>query len=192
MAISMAMIFLVQSLLGLLSLVFLLRFFMQICRAPFHDSFCHAVTRLSDFAVLPMRRVIPAIYRWDTSSILLALICEYLIQVLVRMLNDFPLMVAGAHIWWVFLGLAAVAILKLSIDIFLYAVILQALLSWFNPMLAHHPVLNAFTHGILSKLRQLVPQPNGVDLTPILVVIIAQLLKILLIGPLNSALLLAL
>ena len=189
MAISMALIFLVQSILGLMSLVFLLRFFLQICRAPMHHNFGLMIMRLSDFAVLPLRHVVPVIKRWDMASLLLALLCEYLLQVLVRVLSDFPFMVAELHIWWVFLGLSAVAILKLSIDIFLYAVIVQALLTWFNPLMAEQPVLRAFTAGILNKLRLWIPQPKGVDLTPILVVIIAQLLKILLISPLNHALL---
>lgn len=181
--------FLVQTILGLFSLVFLLRFVLQACRAPFRESFCVAVMRLSDFAVLPVRKVIPAVLRWDSASLLLALLCEYLIQVLMRWLNDFPLLVAGQHIWLGFLGLAAVALLKLAIDIFLYAVIVQALLSWFNPSMAYHPVLNALTAPLLNRLRKLIPQPSGVDLTPILVVILAQLLKILLISPLNAALL---
>ncbi len=181
--------FLVQTILGLFSLVFLLRFVLQACRAPFRESFCLAVMRLSDFAVLPVRKVIPAVLRWDSASLLLALLCEYLIQVLMRWLNDFPLLVAGQHIWLGFLGLAAVALLKLAIDIFLYAVIVQALLSWFNPSMAYHPVLNALTAPLLNRLRKLIPQPSGVDLTPILVVILAQLLKILLISPLNAALL---
>ncbi len=181
--------FLVQTILGLFSLVFLLRFVLQACRAPFRESFCVAVMRLSDFAVLPVRKVIPAVLRWDSASLLLALLCEYLIQVLMRWLNDFPLLVAGQHIWLGFLGLAAVALLKLAIDIFLYAVIVQALLSWFNPSMAYHPVLNALTTPLLNRLRKLIPQPSGVDLTPILVVILAQLLKILLISPLNAALL---
>jgi YggT family protein len=189
MAISQAGAFLVQTLLGLFSLVFLLRFVLQACRAPFRESFCVAVMRLSDFAVLPVRKVIPAMLRWDSASLLLALLCEYLIQVLMRWLNDFPLLVAGQHIWLGFLGLAAVALLKLAIDIFLYAVIVQALLSWFNPSMAYHPVLNALTAPVLNRLRKLIPQPSGVDLTPILVVILAQLLKILLISPLNAALL---
>ncbi len=186
---SQATSFLVQSILGLFSLVFLLRFILQTCRASFRESFCIAVMRLSDFAVLPLRKIIPPVLRWDSASLILALLCEYLIQVLLRWLNDFPLLVAGAHIWLGFLGLACIALFKLVIDIFLYAVILQALLSWFNPSMAYHPVLNALTAPILNRLRKLIPQPTGVDLTPILVVILAQLLKILCINPLNNAVL---
>lgn len=188
MAISLALTFLIQSILGLFTLVCLLRFYLQACRAPFQNSFALALMRLSDFAVLPLRRMIPPVWRWDSACLLLAIANEYCIQVLIRLANDFPLWVAGSQIWWVLLGFSLLAVLKLFIDIVLYAVIIQALLSWFNPPMAYHPVLHAMTQPLLSRLRKWIPQPPGIDLSPIAVVILAQLLKILLIGPLNGAL----
>jgi len=192
MVMQLAISFLVQSILGLFCLLFLLRFFLQACQATFRHSFSHAVMRMTDFAVLPLRRVIPAFYRWDSASLVLALVSEFLLQVLLRLIADFPLFVAGSQIWWMLLGLSIVALVKLSIDIFLYAVIIQAVLSWFNPIAAQNPVLSALTQPIQRPLYRLFPPNNGVDFTPLIVVVVAQLLKILLITPLMNALLVGL
>jgi YggT family protein len=192
MAGQLALAFLAQSILGLFCLLFLLRFFLQACQATFRHSFSHTVMRMTDFAVLPLRRVIPALYRWDSASLILALVTEYLLQVLLRLIGDFPLFVAGSQVWWILLGISVVSLIKLSIDIFLYAVIIQAVLSWFNPIAANNPVLSALTQPIQRPLYKILPANNGVDFTPIVVVVVAQLLKILLITPLMNALKVAL
>ena len=57
---STALQFLLTTILNLLTLVFLLRFFMQLLRAPFNNPLGLMVMTLSDFAVKPVRRIIPS------------------------------------------------------------------------------------------------------------------------------------
>jgi YggT family protein len=184
-----ALAFIIQTLLGLLSLAFLLRFYMQATSTPFKNSFGQTIVSLTNFAVIPMRRIIPAVFKLDSSSLLLAFITQLILTISLKWLADFPFLVAGQAVWSGLVGLSALAIIKLSIDIFLYAVIAQAILSWVNPHTAISPILGALTYPLLSRIHRWIPQPNGLDLSPIIVLVGAKLIDILLIAPIESSLL---
>jgi YggT family protein len=181
-----AMLFLLHTLLGLFTLAVLLRFYLQLTGAPFQNPASQVVVALTNFAVKPLRRIIPSLRNLDLSTLLLAYLSQLLLQLGTQWLRDFPLLVAGNAVWVALLGLALVGIFKLSIYIFLYAVIIQAILSWVNPYTPMAPVFDALTRPILMPLRRLVPTASGIDLTPLIVFIVAELLLILLISPLEK------
>lgn len=184
-----ALSFLLHTILGLFTLAVLLRFFLQLTSAPFHNPASQAVVALTNFAVRPLRRIVPGWRGLDLSTLLLAFVGQFLLQLGTLWLRDFPLLVAGHTIWLVLLGLALVGVLKLSVYIFLYAVLLQAILSWISPYTPITPVLNALTEPLLRPLRRYVPTAGGIDLTPLAVFILAEMLLIVLISPLEQQLL---
>lgn len=181
-----AMEFLLHTLLGLFTLAVLLRFYLQLTNAPFHNTFSQAVVILTNFAVRPLRRIIPSWSGLDLSTLLLAFLAQLLLQIATLWLRDFPLMVAGHLILTALLGLAFVGLLKFSITIFLYAVLLQAILSWVNPYTPLAPVLDALTRPLLNPLRKNIPMAGGIDFSPLIVFIAAELLLILLVAPLEQ------
>ncbi len=183
-----ALAFIIQTLLGLLSMAFLLRFYMQATNAPFKNSFGQTIVSLTNFAVVPTRKIIPAAFRMDSSTLVLAFLTQLILIISLKWLADFPFLVAGQAVWSGLIGLSLLAIIKLSIDIFLYAVIAQAILSWVNPHTAISPILGALTYPLLSRIHRWVPQPNGLDLSPIIVLVGAKLIDILLIAPIESSL----
>jgi YggT family protein len=181
-----ALLFLLQTLLGLFTLAVLLRFYLQLTGAPFQNPASQAIVALTNFAVKPLRRIIPSWRKLDLSTLLLAYFSQFLLLLATQWLRDFPLLVAGQAVWAVLLGLALIEVFKLSIYIFLFAVFMQAILSWVNPYTPMTSVLDALTRPILNPLRQRIPLAGGVDLTPLIVFICAQLLFILLIWPLEQ------
>ncbi|MCB5186361.1 YggT family protein [Methylobacillus gramineus] len=184
-----ALQFLLHTLLGLFTLALLLRFYLQLTRAPFQNPVSQAVVAVTNFAVKPIRRFVPGIGGVDTSTLLLAYIAQFLLQLGSLWIRDFPLLVADNTIWIALLGLALVGLLKLSIYIFLYAVLLQAILSWINPYTIITPVLEALTRPLLKPLRNRIPTASGFDLTPLVIFIVAELLLIVLITPTEQQLL---
>lgn len=184
-----AMEFLLSTLLGLLTLAFLLRFYLQLTGAPFHNQLSQAVVALTNFAVRPARRVIPSWGWLDTASLTLAFITQLILQTLVLWLRDFPLLVADPQVYLALLALALLGLLKISLYIFLYAVILQAVMSWINPHTVLAPVLGSLTRPLLRPLRRYMPYTGGVDLTPLVVFVIVELLLMLLVAPLEQQLL---
>jgi YggT family protein len=185
-----AMEFVLGTILGLLTIAFLLRCYLQLTGAPFHNPVSQFVVAVTNFAVRPVRRLIPAIGWLDTASLLLALLTQLLLQLAVLWLRDFPLMVADPQVYGAVLGLAALGIVKLTLYILLYAVILQALMSWINPHTPMAPVLDSLTQPLLRPLRRRMPLMGGVDLSPLVVFIFIELLLMLLVAPIEQQLML--
>lgn len=50
-----------------------------------------------------------------------------------------------------------------------------AILSWMNPMATIMPVLRVLTEPLLAPLRRILPTPGGLDLSPIALLILAQI-----------------
>jgi YggT family protein len=182
---SNALEFLLNTLFGLFTLAFLLRFYLQLVAAPFHNPVSQAVIALTNFAVRPARRIIPSWGWLDSASLLLALLTQLILLVSILWLRNFPLLVADGQVFAAILALAMLSLLKLSIYIFLYGVLLQAILSWVNPYTPLTPVLDSLTRPLLRPLRRIMPAMSGVDLTPLAVFIVAELMLMLVIAPLE-------
>lgn len=178
-----AAIFLLETLLGLFTLGLLLRFYLQLVGAPFHNPISQAVVALTNFAVRPARRFIPSLGGLDMSTLLLALLAQLLLQFATLWLKDFPVLVASPVVYAGVAGLAFLALVRLSIYIVLYAVLIQAILSWVNPHTPAGPVLDKLTRPFLGPLRRRFAAKSGLDLTPLVVFIAAQLLLMLVVNP---------
>lgn len=180
-----ALQFLLNTLLGLLSLAFLLRFYLQATNAPFRNPLSQAVVMLTDFAVIPMRRAVPSMFKLDTSTLLLAFLTQLLLQFLLQWINGFPFSLAGNSIYFGLIGITALHVANLSMDLFLYAIVAQALLSWVNPYTPIAPALDALTRPILQPIRRIIPTPNGLDLSPLVAILGAQLIQMLVFSPIE-------
>lgn len=186
-----ALLFLLQTVLDIFTLLFLLRFYFQVTRVSFQNQAAQMVVSLTNFAVLPMRRVMKlvrnlGVAKFDLSTLLLAYITQLLLTVLSLWLKDFPLLIAGNSVWPTILALALLGIISMSVTIFLYAVLIQAILSWVNPHTPIAPVLNNLTHPILCLLRKHIPPAGNVDLSPLIFMIAAQLLLRTVLMPLEN------
>jgi YggT family protein len=184
-----AILFLLKTLLDLLTIAFLLRFYFQLTKVSFQTQAAQLIVSLTNFAVKPTRRIVPSIGRLDLSTLLLAYSTQVVLSLLSFWLKGFPFLIVGSQIWLVMLGIAALSIASMSLTIFLYAVLIQAILSWVNPYTPIAPVLSNLTNPILNWLRKYIPTAGNVDLTPLVFIIAAQLLHITILIPLENNLL---
>lgn len=168
--------FLLDTLFGLFALAVLLRFYLQLLRAPFRNPFSQFVAALTDFAVKPLRRVIPGLFGLDLASLLLAWLTEFVLLLALYWLGGFSLISAGPSVFLAVAFLAVVKLLKISIYIVLGAVFIQAILSWVNPHTPLTPVLNSLANPFLQPVRRMVPLVANVDLSPLVVLLIGELL----------------
>lgn len=172
--------YLAEVVFGLFSLAFLLRFYLQLVRAPYRNPLSHFLNALTDFLVKPARRVIPGLWGLDLASLVLAWTCEVLLLLVLLMLYGAERgMGAGGMDGIVYVAifvLALVKLLKTSVYIVMVAVIVQALLSWFNPYSPAAPLLNSLAQPFLRPLRKRIPPVGGVDLTPLVLIVILQLI----------------
>lgn len=189
-----AILFLLQTLLGLFTLAFLLRFYFQLTKVSFQNQAAQAIVTLTNFAVKPMRRLMMAlrnlgIPKIDVSTLLLAYISQLILTVCSLWLKGFPLLIAGSSIWLTILTVTLLGVISMSITIFLYAVLIQAVLSWVNPHTPIAPILDKLTNPILNFLRKFIPMAGNIDLSPLAFIITAQLLLITILIPLENNLL---
>ncbi len=187
-----AILFLLQTLLGLLTLAFLLRFYFQLTKVSFQTQAAQMIVTLTNFAVKPLRRIVPSALKLDLSTLLLAYMTQLVLTVCLLWLKGFPILIVGNKIWFVILGVSLIGVISMSLSIFLYAVLLQAILSWINPYTPIAPILNNLTYPVLHFMRKFVPQAANFDLSPLVFILAAQLLLTTVLIPLENNLLLTL
>ena len=184
-----ALAFLIQTLGNLFVIAVLLRFMMQLFRVPFRNPFAQFIVALTDFAVKPLRRVVPGFMGLDWACLLLAWLVELGVVLAGYWLNDFPFALAGGQVWPVMLGLAMVRLLSLTVYMIIGLTLVRAVLSWVNTNSPLAPVIYELSEPFLRPLRRIVPMVANVDLTPIVLFILCQLVLMVPILALEQALL---
>ncbi len=181
-----ALIFVAQVAFGLLTLALLLRFYLQWVRAPYRNPLADFVNALTDFMVRPARRVVPGLWGLDLPTLLLAWLMQLLELLVVLQVRGYRF---GAEVGLAIIGvalLAVLAVIKMLIYIVLVATLLQALLSWINPGSPVAPLLDAMTRPFLRLFRRRIPLVGNVDLSPLLLIVVCQLLLMLPVAWLES------
>lgn len=186
--INQALGFLLDTVFGILTYGFLLRFAMQWLRAPFRNPIGQAVVALTDWAAKPLRKVVPGAAGIDWSTLLLAWIAQFLWLVAMSLVVTRGA-IAGATVA-ALAPFAVVELIKAALWLLIVAVFAQAILSWTAPGGPVAGVLNALTFRFLAPIRRIVPPLGGtLDLSPLIVIVLAQLALMLLVPWLESAVL---
>ena len=184
-----ALNFLLTTLFNMLTLLFLLRFFLQLFRAPFNNPLSYMVVSLTDFAVKPVRKVIPSWGKIDLSTLVLALFTQLLLQFCLLWLRDLPISLVGNTIWTSLIGMGLLGVFRTMMDVFFYAILLQVILSWVNPQSPISSVLSSLTKPILAPIQRLLPTAGGMDFSPVVALILIQMLNVSVVRTLEQQLL---
>ncbi len=170
--------FLLRTLFDLIACAFFLRFWMQWARVPFHNPFAQFVVKVTNFAVKPLRRVLPGLFGLDWASLLPFFVAELLMVLGVHWVMGYPFAAAGSAVIPGFLLLALASSLRLMLYVLIGFVLLQAILSWVNPFSPLAPVFYALARPIVGPFQKIVPAVGGIDLSPLVALIVVQLLLI--------------
>jgi YggT family protein len=176
-----ALHFLVESLGQLWLLTVLLRFFAQATRAPFRaragNPLADFVMAVTDWAVMPLRRIMPPIAGLDTATFMLAWLgAAVLTLVLFTIQAGFSTALAGATFVPGLMVLALVTSIRLSIYLFVVLLIVQAVLSWISPFHPMRSFFDTLTRPLLRPMQRIVPLIGGVDLSPLFIILLLQVL----------------
>lgn len=170
--------FLLRTVFDLMACAFFMRFWMQWARVPFRNPFAQFVVKVTDFAVRPVRRVVPGMFGLDWASLLLFFLAELLMVLGTHWIMGYPFTVAGVGVAPGFLLLALASALRLGLYVMIGFVLIQAVLSWINPFSPLAPVFYALARPILTPFQKLIPPLGGIDLTPVVALIVVQLILI--------------
>ncbi len=186
--------FILGILFNLYATVVAVRFVMQTVRADYYNPLAQGVVRITDPLLIPLRRVIPSIKRYDTASLVLCfgiLLLKLLIFKLLS-LGYVPalgqsILVSAAPIAKLVI-LAVLDLIHQLFNVFIFALIIQAVLSWIpgaagNPV---HSLVSSISEPVLRPLRKLLPPMGGLDLTVFFTIIGLFALRIFLLGTLQQ------
>lgn len=176
------LVFLIDTLLGLLSLALLLRFYFQLLRVPYYNSVSQFLIAVTDFMVRPARRVIPGWAGMDMSTLVLAWLLESIIVTSVYVVQGYDFDANLIFSLGIMGLLGIVSIVKTTLYIILVMIIMQAVLSWVNPNSPLAPLLDSFTRPFLMIFRRRIAPIANVDLSPLFVLIVIQVLLMIVAG----------
>jgi YggT family protein len=173
----LALAFVIETLFNIFILSALVRFWMQVLRAPARNPLAQFTMALTDFAVKPLRRIVPGFFKLDLASFAVAWGAEFLLLVILALIKGISL--ANGPVLSILLFFALVKLARLTIYIVMGAVFFQALLTWVNPFHPVAPFFEALTRPFLKPFQKAIPPIGGVDITPVLVLIACQLVLML-------------
>lgn len=169
--------YIVDTLLWLLTLAFLLRLLFQWVRANFRDPMADAIVRMTNWLILPLRRVLPPIGKIDTATVVAVLA--------VASLRTFAVLaLAGDGVGDVilFLRITLVDLAEMVLKIYLFAMLLYALTSFVSPG-GYAPgvrLLGQLCEPILKPVRKVIPPIGQIDFSVLWVSIAIGALLVLL------------
>lgn len=174
-----AFVFIINSLAQLYLLVLLLRFLLPWIAVNFNNPISQAILRLTSPLVIPVRRILPAIGRIDTATVVVAYGIQYLTILVIVLIWGLPPAILPIAIT------AAVNLVILMLHLFVFAIIIRIILSWlggggtYNPAIA---IIDAITDPVLRPFRRIVPPIGGLDISPVFAIILLTAASILLAG----------
>lgn len=167
--------FLLSVVFGLYILAVMLRFLLQWARADFYNPLSQAIVKLTNPALRPLRRIIPGLGGIDIASIVLVLVLQLTLGFILFALRGAPLNPAWILLW------SIAQLVELTFNIFIFSLIIQAVLSWVSP--GHYNPVSGLLHRLneplLRPARRLIPPFSGLDLSPMVVIILLQVTKML-------------
>lgn len=168
--------FLIENLAGFFALALLCRFYLQVARAPFQHPFPQFLLALTNWCVVPVRRVVRSIAGYDTATILLGWLTVLVRDMVLLSLQGVSLNMGTASAWFGLLLLSLTHVVQLSIYLLFGAVLVQAVMSFVAPYNPLMPILNRLTQPLLKPLQKLLPPIGGIDLTPMILILLLQLI----------------
>jgi len=168
---------LVNTIGSMVLLIVMLRFLLQLVRADFYNPISQFIVKVTNPLLIPLRRVIPGLGGLDVASLVLA----YAVQVVVMAIT---LLVAGYGLPWAnILIWALIGLPALILNVYFWGLIITVIASWIAPN-SYNPALiliNQILEPVVSPIRAKMPDMGGLDLSPIVVFLLIQVIEIMVI-----------
>ena len=185
-----AAVFLVDVIFGVYIFLLMLRFLLQWVRIDFYHPMSQFLLMATSPPLRPLQRVIPNWKGLNLAALVLMLLLQICKRLITHSLIGIKIMPFGILI------LSIADLLSLLLYVFIFSIIIQAVLSWVQLMQQNGygggggselgMFLYRLNDPLLRPVRQRVPPYNGIDFSPMLVIVGLYLLIILVVGPLHA------
>lgn len=158
---------------GLYLFIVLLRFLLQLARADYYNPISQAVVKLTNKPLVPLQKALPRAGRFDLSALLLALVVKAATVGLIIVVNggDVPIVELLLR--------SAITVLDTILMIYFWGVLASVIISWVAPG-SYHPgpqLIQQLTEPLMELFRKVIPPIGGLDLSPILIFLVIQIVR---------------
>jgi len=174
-----ALQFILDTVVGLFVYALLLRFFLQLLRAPYGNPVTQFIVALTDFAVKPARRVIPGLFGLDLATLFLAWLSALLLTLALYWLRDFPFLLIDASAYAGFALLAVMLLVEKSLYLLIFVQLLLFVLSLLSPYSPYMTVVSSLSRPFTRLVQKFIPPIGNIDLSPMVIVLLCQLMLML-------------
>lgn len=174
-----AFAFLIHALFSLYMLCVLLRILLQATRADFYNPICQFLVKATNPPLLPLRRLIPGLWGIDLAAVVLLFGLKLAELLIVSWIAGPNLQFPGV------LLLAAVLLIRFVGWVYIGAIFISALISWVAPDPSNPvvPLLWRLTAPVMAPIRRIMPDMGGIDLSPLIAILLIQFTLLLLLAP---------
>ncbi len=176
---SAAMSFLLDVLLSVYAAIIILRIILQLVKANFYNPLSQFAVKVTGPLLTPLRRIIPGWRGIDIAAILLVLVVMAFDVLLLLFIQQKGLPTLPYLVLWTLMKTAVV-----TIRLYIFTIILEAIASWFNPGPYPHPVIGVLgevNRPILGPIRKFLPAREiGIDFSPLIAILVGYFFLILL------------
>lgn len=167
---------------GFISVLLLARFFMQWSRVSFRNQVGQFVVAVTDWIVRPLRRAIPGLFGLDLASLLPAWGFQTAFVFLELSLRGMHFDGSAAGVLLGLWGLGLIALARMGIYLVFAVVIVSAIFSWVSPYASAASLFRSLADPLLRPFRRIVPTVANIDLSPLLLLLLLQILLVILAG----------
>jgi len=172
-----AISYIVDTLLWLLTLAFVLRLLLQLVRADFRDPLADAIVRVTNWLILPLRRVLPPFRKVDMATVVAVITAAAVRTEAMLALHGLS---PGNPLS--FARITAIALADMLLRIYLFALLLYWITSFIAPG-GYGPgirIVGQLCEPVLRPVRRVIPPIGQIDFSVLWVSIAIGALLILL------------
>ncbi len=168
-------IYLIQYLFGFYAALALLRFLLQLSQANFYNPVSQFIVKATEPVLSPLRKLLPPFKNIDSASLLLSiavLVGAIELTVFIAGLGFIPPLNALA---W-----AAIGIFSMLLNIYFFGLFAAIIISWVMPYNQHPAIalIWQLLDPVMAPLRKILPALGGIDLSPIVIFLLINVLQI--------------
>lgn len=159
--------------------VVLLRIMLQLVQANFFNPICQFLVKITNPVLTPLRRVIPNWGRLDLSALLVLFLLQVLAIYVLLAIRGMSWAPGGAFV------VAIAELIDRVLLVWIVAIVVRVLLSWFAPGAPSPvtPLLYQLTEPVMGPVQRVMPPLGGIDLSPLIVLLLLQVARIVVVMP---------
>lgn len=170
---SNALFYLISTLFEVYLWIIMVRVILQFVRADFYNPISQLVWQLTQPVVRPLQAVFPKVRQLDVAAVLVLVLVAVLYVFVAMAILQRPVDLLTA------LVLAALKLVVLLLNLYTFTLVIQAILSWVGPGVNNPAgsVLWSINEPLLRPVRRVIPPFSGLDLSPLIVIVLLQTLN---------------